>query len=203
MGRNGQYLPKWSEGKRFRLDIRVVHVRDLNFILWLEIFVNFDGQLRASHLILGYTPVYSTWQPFRQALLEDSSLPSYIDVQHLNFLPLNLTVGEARDLGPQLSRENSLVPVRDASANSVFQGRAIHKPVEEPYVVAQPSKQEETELINSSEVEAKQEKGNMEAAEDADREKALKDVAEATAKDKGKAAKDTEKRSREAKKARV
>ena len=33
------------------------HVRDLNFVLRLEIFVHSDGQLRASHLILGCNPV--------------------------------------------------------------------------------------------------------------------------------------------------
>ena len=52
------------EGKRFKPNIIVVHVRDLNFVLRSEIFVNFDGQLQASHLILGCTSVYSTWQPF-------------------------------------------------------------------------------------------------------------------------------------------
>ena len=50
----------------------MVHVRDLNFVLRFEIFVNFDGQLWASHLILGCTPIYKTWQPFSQALLVDS-----------------------------------------------------------------------------------------------------------------------------------
>ena len=50
------------EGKRFKPNIRVVHVRDLNFVLRSEIFINFDGQLQSSHLILGCTPVYSTWQ---------------------------------------------------------------------------------------------------------------------------------------------
>ena len=34
-----------AEGKRFKPDIKVVHVRDLNFVLRSEIFVNFDGQL--------------------------------------------------------------------------------------------------------------------------------------------------------------
>ena len=48
------------EGKRFRLDIRVVHVRDLNFVLRSEIFVHTDGQHQASHLILGCNLVYST-----------------------------------------------------------------------------------------------------------------------------------------------
>ena len=51
----------YAESKRFKLDLRVVLVRDLNFILSLEIFVHLDGQLRASHLILGFDLVYSTW----------------------------------------------------------------------------------------------------------------------------------------------
>ena len=68
---------------------------DLNFVLRLEIFVHTDGQLQASHLILDCNPVYSTWQPFNQALLVDSPLLSYIDVWHANFLPPSLTVGEA------------------------------------------------------------------------------------------------------------
>ena len=68
------------EGKLFTLDVKTVHVRDLNFILRSEIFVHWDGQLQASHLILGVESIYSTWQPFRQALLVDSPLLSYIDV---------------------------------------------------------------------------------------------------------------------------
>ena len=60
----------------FNLDIRVVHVRDLNFVLRFEIFVNIDRQLRMSHLILGCTLVYKTRQPFSQALLVDSLLLS-------------------------------------------------------------------------------------------------------------------------------
>ena len=83
----------------FILDIRVVHVRDLNFVLRSEIFVHWDGQLRASYLILGVEPVYSTWQPFKQALLVDSPLLSYIDIRHANFLPPKLTMGEAWELG--------------------------------------------------------------------------------------------------------
>lgn len=89
-----------ADGKRFNPDIRLVHVRDLNFVLRSEIFVNSDGQLRVLHVILGCTPIYKTWQPFSQALLVDSSLLSYIDVRHANILPPQLTVGEARDLSP-------------------------------------------------------------------------------------------------------
>ena len=48
----------------FTQDIRTIHVRDLNFVLRFAIFVHWDGQLWASHLILSVDPVYSTWQPF-------------------------------------------------------------------------------------------------------------------------------------------
>ena len=119
-----------AESKRFKPDLRVVHVRDLNFVLRLEIFVHWDGQLQASHLILGVDLVYSTWQAFSQALLVDSPLLSYIDVRHANFLPLKLTVGEARDLGPRYTCSDELVPVRDESAKPVSQNRQIHVLVE-------------------------------------------------------------------------
>ena len=80
----------------------------------------------------------------------DSPLLSYIDMRHPNFLPLNLTVGKAQDLGPQLVRADSLVPVRDASTNSVFQGRAVHKPMKEPHAEVQPAEQAKVEFVNSS-----------------------------------------------------
>ena len=48
-----------TDGSVFTQDIRTVHVRDLNFVLRFEIFVHWDGQLCASHLILGVDLVYS------------------------------------------------------------------------------------------------------------------------------------------------
>ena len=92
-------------------DIRTIHVRDLNFILRSEIFVHWDRQLRASHLILEVESVYSTWQSFKQALLVDSPLLSYIDVQHANFLQPKLTVEEARELGKRYTCSDELVPL--------------------------------------------------------------------------------------------
>ena len=53
-----------SHGKEFVPELRVVHVKDLNFVFKFEIFIHTDGQLRATHLILGCDPVYRTWQPF-------------------------------------------------------------------------------------------------------------------------------------------
>ena len=96
--------------------MRTVHVKDLNFILRSEIFVHWDGELQASHLILGVEPVYSTWQPFRQALLVSNPLLSYIDVWHAKFLPLRLTIGEARDLGKRYTCSDELALLRDKSA---------------------------------------------------------------------------------------
>ena len=125
--------------KKFTSDINVVQGRDLNFVLRSEIFVHYDGQLRASQLILGYTSVYMSYQISRQDLTVGSPLLSYRDVQYRGFFPLNLTIDEARDLNPQLIRVGSLVPVRDRSANSVFQGRAVHTPVEEPCIEVQAS----------------------------------------------------------------
>ena len=77
-----------------------------------------DAQLRASHLFLGVDPVYSTWQPFSQALIVDSPLLSYIDVWHANFLPPNFILGEARDLGPRYTCSDELAPIRDESAEA-------------------------------------------------------------------------------------
>ena len=103
----------------FVQDIRAVHAKDLNFILRSEIYVHWDGQLRASHLILGVEPVYSTWQPFKQALLVDSPLLSYIDVWYVSFLPPKLTTGEAREFGRRFTCSDELAPLRDESAERV------------------------------------------------------------------------------------
>ena len=55
----------------------------------------------------------------------------------------------------------SLVLVRNASATSVFQGCAVHRPIKESDTLVQLAKQAEVESINFSEVEAEQEEGNM------------------------------------------
>ena len=107
------------DGKVFNPDIRIVHIRDLNFVPRSEIYVHWDEQLQASHLILGVKPIYSSWQSFKQALLVDSPLLSYIDVRHVNFLPLKFTVGEARELGRRYTCSDELALLRDESAEHV------------------------------------------------------------------------------------
>ena len=131
-------------------------MRDLNFVLRSKIFVNTDGQLRASHLILGCNPVYLSWQPFWQALLVDSPLLSYIDVWHPNFLLPNLILGEAQDFGPRIVKAKSLVPMRDNSADLAFQNRTVHRPIGEPEAPIQPSGQVAAEFVNSYETKANQ-----------------------------------------------
>ena len=136
----------------------MVHIQDLNFILRSEIFVHWDKQLWASHLILGLEPIYSTWQAFEQALLVDSPLLSYIDVRHANFLPPRLTVGEARDLGPRYTCSDELTPIRDESAERVSSRRRelAHQQVEQnnppPAEPKAPAQEEEAaaESVQSS-----------------------------------------------------
>ena len=82
-------------------------------------------------MILRCNPVYSTWQPFGQALLVDSPLLLYIDVRHVHFLSLFLIVGEAWDLGPKYTTTEDLAPVRDESAEWVSQSRTAHIPIKE------------------------------------------------------------------------
>lgn len=51
----------WLISKKFQLDISFVRVKELNFILHSNIFVHFNGQLKASHLILGCVPSYTSY----------------------------------------------------------------------------------------------------------------------------------------------
>ena len=81
--------------------------------------MHWDGQLQASHLILGVEPVYSTWQSFKQTLLVDSPLLSYIDVRYVNFLRPKLTTGKAREFGKRYTCLDELAPLWDESVERV------------------------------------------------------------------------------------
>ena len=122
--------------KCFKTDINVVHVRDLNFVLRLEIFVHYDEQLRATHLILGCVPSYTSYQDLRPALTVESPLLSYIDVRLPRFLLKGFTMGEAREKGPCRTRESSLDSIKDGLGDTIFQGRVEHILVEKPTIVA-------------------------------------------------------------------
>ena len=144
-------------------DIRTVHAKDLNFILRSEIYVHWDGQLRALHLILGVEPVYSTWQNFKQALLVDSPLLSYIDVRYANFLPPKLTTGEEREFGRRFTCSDELAPLRDESAERVSRRlrelahEAIQQedPVQEQPQPENPSAEPQQPVIEAAALSAK------------------------------------------------
>ena len=76
-------------------------------------------------------------------------------MQHQGFLPPRLTVGEARDLGPCLIRVGLLVPIRDDTTDIVFQGWALHTPVEEQRLEVLAAEQVKVELVDSSGAEVK------------------------------------------------
>ena len=69
----------------------------------------------------------------------DSTLLSYIDIRHANFIPPRLTVGEAKELGKRYTCSDELAPLRDEFTEHVsrhlreFAHEAIHEvPVQEP-----------------------------------------------------------------------
>ena len=94
--------------------------------------MHFNGQLRASHLILGCVPSYISYHDSSSALTVGSPLLSYLDVRLPRFLPRDLTSGEARQLGSRIARHDSLETIQDSSGDRVFQGRSIHIPLDAP-----------------------------------------------------------------------
>lgn len=98
------YPPLTVVSKKFRPNINVVRVQELNFVLRSEIFVHYDGQLKAYHLILGYVPSYTSYQDLSSVLTVGNPLLLYLDVRLPGFLPQGLTSREAKHLGPRLVR---------------------------------------------------------------------------------------------------
>ena len=66
--------------------ISLVNVQALNYLLRSEIFVNEDGQLWASHLILDYEPLSRIFQDVGQAVKAGSPRLARIDVSKPGFL---------------------------------------------------------------------------------------------------------------------
>ena len=117
-----------AESHIIKLSLGLVNARDLNFVLRLEIFVHYDGKLRASHLILGCTLSYFNYQDLGLAFLATHPLLTYIDVHLLGSL-LNISVNEAWERGPCQTREGSLELIRDGLGDLVFHGRLQHIPI--------------------------------------------------------------------------
>ena len=69
-----------------------------------------------NRFVLGARPTVQQQEPQGQG---QTPFLSYIDVKHVNFLPLRLTVGEAHDLGPWYTCSDELALVLDESAKRV------------------------------------------------------------------------------------
>ena len=77
-------------------------------------------------------PSYTNYQDSLSTLTIDSQLLSYFDVQLLEFLPHGLTCDKVKHQGPRRVRQGLLELIHNSSADIVFQGQAVHIPVETP-----------------------------------------------------------------------
>ena len=98
---------------------------ELNVILHLDIFVHYDEQVKESHLILCCVPSYTSYQDSLGTLTIDSHSCLTLTFSCPNFYHTNLPAK-----GPRRVRQGSLEPICDGLANTVFQGQAMHIPVE-------------------------------------------------------------------------
>ena len=136
----------FTNSKRIKSNIALVEVQDLNFVLCLKIFVHYDSQLQASHLILGCTPLYTSYQTSRLALLASNPLLTYKDVQIPGFLP-NILANEARKKGSHQARDSSKELVMDGSGDIVFHGRLQHIPMNDLKEEEEDEDEEEEDMV--------------------------------------------------------
>ena len=66
--------------------ISLINVPMLNYLLRSQIFVNDDGQLQASHLILDYEPILRTFLDVGNAIRANDYCLARIDMSRLGFL---------------------------------------------------------------------------------------------------------------------
>ena len=66
--------------------LSLVNVPALNYLLRSEIYATEDGQLRATHLVLGYQPLSRSFQAIGHAIRVGSPRLARIDVSKTGFL---------------------------------------------------------------------------------------------------------------------
>lgn len=86
--------------KKFQLDIRVVCVKELNFILHSEVFHALWQSAKGLSSYFGLHALLYKLLDSSSALTVDSTLFSYLDIWLPSFLPKGLTSREAKHLGP-------------------------------------------------------------------------------------------------------
>ena len=75
-------------------------------------------------------PSYTSYQDSSSALIIGNPLLSYLNVRLPGFLPQGLTSKVARHLVPWLVKHDSFEPIQDSSGDTIFEGQAIHIPLE-------------------------------------------------------------------------
>ena len=146
----------FADSRHIKPNISLVEVQDLNFVLHSEIFVHYNGQLRASNLILGCTPSYTSYQAPGLAFLASNLLLTYIDVRIPGFLP-NIMVNEAQRREPRWARKSSWELVKDSSGDSIFHDRLQHIPVDDLEEREKEARDEEGEEVEQREREEEEE----------------------------------------------
>ena len=66
--------------------LSLINVPTLNYLLWSQIFVNNDGQLRAIHLILDFEPISRSFLDVDNSIRAGNHRLARIDVSRPNFL---------------------------------------------------------------------------------------------------------------------
>ena len=77
-------------------------------------------------------PSYTNYQDSSSTLTIGNPLLSYFDVQLLEFLPHGLTCDKVKHQGPRRVRQGLLELIHNGLVDIIFQGQAVHIPVETP-----------------------------------------------------------------------
>nr|POE99886.1 hypothetical protein CFP56_68864 [Quercus suber] len=100
-----------------------MRAKELNFMLRLGIIVHFDRQLRASHLILGCVPSYTSYEDSLSALTIGSPLLSYLDIQATQLT--HVVKGRLKDVQEEADKEKALKQVAKASLQEKTMGLIV------------------------------------------------------------------------------
>ena len=80
------FLVSFLKDYAFKRKRQLINSTDLNRLLRSPIYPHPDGQLRATYLILGYSPVYQSFQAARKAITIKHPLLPYIDVRYKGYI---------------------------------------------------------------------------------------------------------------------
>ena len=107
--------------------ISLINISALNYLLRSQIFVNDDGQLQATHLILDYEPLLRSFLDVGNAIRANDYRLARIDVSRPNFLaPYNLLpVDHPISQGVPLVAQ----PIQQVSLGQAVPRKGLHLPL--------------------------------------------------------------------------